>query len=414
MLKIPFILCCILPVILGVPLTKDKYELNESLHAAVDDFDDPFLQKVLTPHELIQQAGYIAETHQVVTQDGYILQMYRITGSPNYSKSNNKPVVLLQHGLLDTSASWVFPGPGKGFACLLADWGYDVWLGNTRGSRYSRNHKDLSISEKKYWKFSWHEMGIYDLPAMIDYALSHSKQEKIFYIGHSQGGTAFFVMASERPEYQKKIRASFNLAPAVFMSRAKNIFMRAFAPHVNNLKMLTQLIGMYEFKPSGELIQSVAKKMCNDDSLLQPFCKNIIFLINGFDREEFNMTLLPTIAQYDPAGASTGQFIHYAQLINSGKFCKYDYGLVENLKKYGKVQPPDYNLANIKIPVYLHYGSNDVMVDTEDLSKLYKLLPNAQKFLVPFKYFAHLDFLWGKHVNSWVYNKVLSLMEHHK
>ena len=66
-------------------------------------------------------------------------------------------------------------------------------------------------------------MGIYDVPAMIDHIIEQTKQEKIFMVTHSQGGSAFFVMASERPEYQEKIIALFALAPAVFISRTKSL-----------------------------------------------------------------------------------------------------------------------------------------------------------------------------------------------
>ena len=62
-------------------------------------------------------------------------------------------------------------------------------------------------------------MGMYDLPAMIDHITEETKQEKIFMVTHSQGGTAFFVMASERPEYQEKVIAVSALAPAVFLSK---------------------------------------------------------------------------------------------------------------------------------------------------------------------------------------------------
>ena len=41
---------------------------------------------------------------------------------------------------------------------------------------------------------------------MIDYALWESGQRTLDYIGHSQGTTAFFVMASERKEMNAKIR----------------------------------------------------------------------------------------------------------------------------------------------------------------------------------------------------------------
>lgn len=36
-------------------------------------------------------------------------------------------------------------------AFLLADAGYDVWLGNYRGSEYSEGHTYLNISQKEYW-----------------------------------------------------------------------------------------------------------------------------------------------------------------------------------------------------------------------------------------------------------------------
>ena len=79
--------------------------------------------------------------------------------------------------------------------------------------------------------YSWHEIGVYDIPAMIDHIMEQTEQEKIFVISHSQGGTAFFAMASERPEYQEKIIASFALAPVVFMSRTMNSLIQLSAPY---------------------------------------------------------------------------------------------------------------------------------------------------------------------------------------
>ena len=63
-------------------------------------------------------------------------------------------------------------------------------------------------------------MGIYDVPAMIHHIIQQTKRQKIF-ISHSQGTTSFFVVASEKPEYQEKMIASFALAPVVFVSHIK-------------------------------------------------------------------------------------------------------------------------------------------------------------------------------------------------
>lgn len=69
--------------------------------------------------------------------------------------------------------------------------------------------------------FSYHEFGIYDLPAMIDYISNATRHERILYVGHSQGITQFLVMASEKPEYNSKIILTIALAPAAFTANIR-------------------------------------------------------------------------------------------------------------------------------------------------------------------------------------------------
>jgi hypothetical protein len=63
--------------------------------------------------ELVNKYGYNGELHEVVTIDGYILELHRITG--RFSSSTvQKPVALVIHGLLCSSACWILSGPEKG------------------------------------------------------------------------------------------------------------------------------------------------------------------------------------------------------------------------------------------------------------------------------------------------------------
>ena len=78
--------------------------------------------------------NYPVESHRVTTPDGYILTLFRIQAKYSKIKSGLQPV-LLQHGLLDSSDTWIINDESKAPAFFLANRGYDVWLGNNRGKQ---------------------------------------------------------------------------------------------------------------------------------------------------------------------------------------------------------------------------------------------------------------------------------------
>ncbi|XP_031783474.1 lipase 3-like [Nasonia vitripennis] len=371
----------------------------------------------LNVEEVVRLYNYDIEIHTVQTSDEYILELHRINGNKDKPKADGKPVVFLQHGLLASSMDWVIAGPERGLGFLLSDAGYDVWMGNVRGSRYSRQHKHLTVKDPNYWAFSWHEIGLRDLPAMIDHVLKTTGRHKLFYVGHSQGSTIFYVMASELPEYNDKINVMFSLAPVAYCSRMFSPIFQALSRFTTPLNLITDLIGVYEFKPSDQFYKNFTTTYCEKHAVTQPLCKNVVFMITGYNEDQLDTELLPAILAHIPAGASVNQFVHYAQIIKSGHFRQFDYGLKGNLARYHKLVPPSYNLKNVKAPVSLHYSTNDWLSDAmckffrKDVEKLHSKLPNPiGKFRVVHEKFNHLDYLYAKDIKMLLYDKIMSIM----
>jgi lysosomal acid lipase/cholesteryl ester hydrolase len=58
---------------------------------------------------------------------------------------------------------WILNTPETTQAFVLALAGYDVWMGNNRGTYYSKGHVSLDAEkDSEYWYFSWEEMGTKD------------------------------------------------------------------------------------------------------------------------------------------------------------------------------------------------------------------------------------------------------------
>ncbi|KAL7857141.1 hypothetical protein SRHO_G00160400 [Serrasalmus rhombeus] len=359
--------------------------------------------------ELIRHWGYPAEEFEVVTQDGYILSVNRIPhGIKNKAWQVPKPVVFLQHGLLAAGSNWVTNPPNTSLGFVLADAGFDVWLGNSRGNTWSRKHVILTPDQNQYWEFSHDEMAKKDLPAVINFITKTTGQEKIFYVGHSQGTTIGFMAFSAMPQLASKIKMFFALAPVATVTFTSSPMTKL---SVFPEPLIWDLFGRKDFFPQNELIKFFATEFCSKKPI-SLLCGNIFFLLCGFDEKNLNMTRTPVYTTHCPAGTSVQNMVHWSQAVKSGKLMAYDYGKAGNIVHYNQTTPPQYNVKDMKVPTALWSGGQDTLADPQDVAVLLTQLPNLV-YHHHIKHWEHLDFIWGLDAPQEMYNKMIKLMREH-
>ncbi|XP_061720451.1 lipase 3-like [Cydia pomonella] len=357
--------------------------------------------------QLLQKHQYAVEEHTVKTDDGYILTLFRIPPKQKTRDVQKRPVVFLMHGLLGSADDWVLSGPGVGLAYLLADADYDVWMGNARGNKYSRRHVSKHPAQPDFWQFSNDEIALHDLPAMIDYALNTTHQEKMYYVGFSEGTTTFFALASSLPVYNDKIIMMYALSPMVYMSHTRSPLLKMIAPNSQFYERLHQILGHSEFKPTQEVIQTFGGDMMTKKFGCKHVASNVNLVMSGMV-DNYDPKIVPMIVSHLPAGASTRQIKQYGQAVAT-TFRRYDYGPAINMKVYGSEQPPKYQMSAVRVPVTLYYSTEDWLAQPADVEQLRSELPHADAYQVP--QFSHLDFQFSKNAPEAVYQRLIASIE---
>ncbi|CAH0717545.1 unnamed protein product, partial [Brenthis ino] len=327
--------------------------------------------------ELSEHYGYMSEEHTVLTDDGYLLTIFRINSKKCLGKMKKPPVVLM-HGLLLSSDAFLDAGPGSGLGFLLSDSCYDVWVGNQRGNYYARRHIRLNPDkDPDFWQFSVDEIGLYDIPAIIDYVLTYTKEKKLNYIGYSQGAGTFLIMCSERPGYCDKANILIGLAPAARQTHTRSIPYRLVTQYIMKLERIFYATSYHDFLAKGSLSQEFLHFFCQFTSISEAVCGTGQALFDSFHSGSIANKTLRAMFGHFPAGTSIHNMARYGQSMKSPLFQKFDYGKKKNLELYGNEQPPSYNLSAVTVPLMVLYGKNDYLVDTKDIHWLIKKVPNV-------------------------------------
>jgi len=360
--------------------------------------------------QLIESRGFVAESYTATTTDGYILQMYRVC--PSTGCTLGRPVCLLQHGVLDSSDTWLINSRIQSLAYILVDAGFDVFLGNNRGNKYSLSNTHYSSNSESFWFFTWDDMGHYDMPAQIDTALQVTGQSKLVYIGHSQGTTqAFANFATPSWSVASKVSLFVALAPVVYLYHTPSVLIQALAS--SGAAAILEFLGFDEFLMTNSLLEWLLPNTCADAPSV---CDTGIQLFAGLDYGNLNQSRLPAYTAHFPSGTSVEDMDHWAQAVTTDSFQMYDEGYLSNFFTYGSFTPPQYDLSNIKSPpTALFHGGQDILSDPVDVNN--SLIPQMPKGTVVFinynPVYAHLDYVWGESTYEVTYAQVVSLAKNY-
>lgn len=414
----------------------------------------------LDPPEFIRSRQFVQETHHVVTKDNYILTLHRLINPlvPDRLRSKLKPV-LLQHGLFTSSFNFIIasdrnndrprfdpkdltrtwplnvytphapfswqkiietindltlaklgltessdrlhaPQISDSLAFELANQGYDVWMGNSRGSTYSLNHTRFDYRyDARYWDFSFHEMGLYDLPAEIDYILANRQRKSLAYIGHSQGNLAMFVLQSLHPHWAHKVKPFIAMAPIAFVPNvyfgAARVMIKALAPFVTPTQLNKLLKG--RLLPNDPATGQALDLICVP-KWTTPICDLALTLLLGNNFKRANQSLTPVVAHHIPEGTSILNALHFGQMIESGQFRAFDFGPEENMHRYGTIMSPFYPIRNIISPdIAFVVGRTDVLSTMSNVALTKKMLrvPLMDEYVVPDPIWGHADYMYA-------------------
>ncbi|RKF57378.1 putative lipase C16A3.12c [Erysiphe neolycopersici] len=362
--------------------------------------------------ELCTLFGYYVEEHVVQTGDGYMLGIHRLAWKKGEKvhpvnhglKGPRKNVVYLHHGLLMCSEVWVCLTDEQ--RCLpfrLVEQGYDVWLGNNRGNKYSKKNLNLSPNKVPFWDFSMDQFAFYDIPNTIQYILETTSVKSLSYIGFSQGTAQAFASLAVNPKLNKQVNVFIGLAPAMSPAGLSNRIVDAL------IKASPQAL----FLLFGR--RSILSSTTTWQSILYPpiYCRAIDMAIKFlFGWKTLNISLSQKLAAYHHlySFTSTKSVVHWFQVIRTKSFQMYDDDQSKILSlrisdRFSKVAK--FPTRNIKSPIYLIYGGSDSLVDINVM--LRELPPHTVAIQIP--HYEHLDFLWAREVDTLVFPHVFDALE---
>ena len=111
----------------------------------------------------------------------------------------------------------------------LVDLGYDLWMSNSRGTKYSKTNPLYPYAEnpsfvtqyimqnKAKYDYTWFDQGVLDLPAFMD-KVYEVTQQKMTYVGYGEGTSQLLYGLTQKEEtyFADKLDKAILLAPCLY------------------------------------------------------------------------------------------------------------------------------------------------------------------------------------------------------
>ncbi|TFY54056.1 hypothetical protein EVJ58_g9083 [Rhodofomes roseus] len=347
--------------------------------------------------------GYTHEEHVVMTKDGYLLGLHRLpfrrgedTGRRGYS--TGKPVVYLHHGLLMNSEVWVcLTDPARSIAFTLVELGFDVWLGNNRGNKYSKKSIHHNPNSTKFWNYSIDDFAWHDIPDSIEYILDVTKEPSLSYVGFSQGTAQAFAALSIHPQLNDKVNVFIALAPAMSPPGLH-------ASIVDGLMKASPTLLFLIFGRRAILSSAPAWQSLLYPPVFSAVINHSLRFLFGW--QSHNISPLQKSAAYAHlySFSSVKAVVHWFQIMRNAKF-----QMAPPPERRHELLPRAFPTRNIVTPIVLLYGDSDSLVDMDVMLRQLPGHTTARRL----HGYEHLDIIWGEEVDRDVNPYVVEALRSH-
>lgn len=382
-----------------------------------------------TADDLCKISNLSLQTHATITRDGYeiILHHCQPRGRHHSTQGTQSqvqgrgsgPPVLLVHGLMQDSESFLCGG-STSVASSLVNAGYDVWIGNNRGTKYSSNHLEYHRGQEDYWDYSIDDLATYDVPAMIEYVLQATNSSQLAYVGFSQGSTQGFASIFSQPILQSQISLFIALSPALKSSGLSSFWLQKILHTFPQL--LFQLFGRLGMLSFCEDVRRVLSK-----SFFANIVKSAMTFLFHWTCENISSQRRVEFFQFCYSPSSVKCVNHWFQIIQHGSFRSYNHEVVHKGQRLERdrasLRTPhhsrqcqesralSYDLRQpINCPIAIFYGGSDTLI-TRNIHEVLHEMSDSIKFLHCEPSYEHLDMIWADNAHEKIFPKMIEQLD---